>query len=172
VKILLGALGGVLIVVLGGLAWLGALSPVEVQERDMGPYQFVYVQEPSTDSGRIAQLTDALGARLEAGGITQRRPAQQYYPTGRGIQNQIGFVVEQSVGPEVLDAETFLRPIPVQRCMVVEFPFRNRLSFMVGYFRVDPALRKYLAGKKYAETSAMVILDGDKILYLEPITPA
>lgn len=171
-KILLGVLGGVLVVVLGGLAWMGALSRLEVQERDMGPYQFVYVQEPSSDAGRIGRLTDALGERLEAAGITQRKPAQQYYATGRGLQNQVGFLVEQAVSRDVLGTETFFRPIPAQRYVVMEFPFRNRLSFMLGSFRVDPVMRKYLAQKKYARTSAMVILEGDTLLYLEPIAPA
>lgn len=171
-KILLGALAAVIGLAVGVLGWMGALSPVQIAERDMGPYQFVYVQEASTDSARIGALTDALGERLEAAGITQRRPAQEYFPTGRGIQNQIGFVVEQTVNRDVLGPETFLRPIPVQRYMVVEFPFRNSLSFVVGLFRVEPAFRRYIAQMKYAATSAMVILDGDKILYLEFIAPA
>ncbi len=171
-KILLGALVAALALVVGALGWMGALSPVEITEREMGPYQFVYVQEPSTDAARIGELTRALGERLEAAGITQRRPAQEYYPVGRGIQNQIGFLVEQAVNREVLGIETFFRPIAVQRYMVVEFPFRNSLSLVVGFFRVEPAFRQYSAQKKYAETSAMVILDGGRILYLEPIAPA
>lgn len=171
-KILLGVLAAVVAVLLPVLGWMGALGSVEVAERDMGPYQFVYVQEPSTDSAKIGELTEALGERLEAAGVTQRKPAQEYFPAGRGIQNQIGFMIEQDVSREALDAETFLRPIAVQRYMVVEFPFRNSLSFVVGYFRVDTALRKYKAQKKYAKSSALVILDGDRILYLEPIVPA
>lgn len=171
-KIMLGALAAALVVVLGGLGWMGALSPVKVAERDMGPYQFVYVQEASTDAGRIGELTTALAARLEAAGVTQRKPAQEFYPTGRGIQNQIGFLVEQSVNRDVLGAETFLRPIDVQRYMVVEFPYRNALSFVVGYARVEGAFRKHRERNKYGQPGTMVILDGDRILYLEAIVPA
>jgi len=172
VKIILAVLGAVLVVILGVLGWLGALSPVSVVEREMGPYQFVYVQEASTDPAKIGELTRTLAERLEAAGLTQRKPAQEYYATGRGIQNQIGFVVEQPVSRDVLGTETFFRPIPAQRYMVVSFPFRNGLSFAVAEARVGPAFRAHRAQQKYAETSTMVILDGDKILYLEAIAPA
>ena len=171
-KIVLGALGTLLAVALALLGWLGALSPVSVVEREMGPYQFVYVQEASADPAKIGALTHALGERLDAAGIAARKPAQEYSPSGRGMQNQIGFMVEQSVSRDVLGTDTYFRPIPAQRYMVVTFPFRNRLSFMVAEIRVAPAFAAHRAQQKYAETSTLVILDGDRILYLEPISPA
>lgn len=171
-KIMLGALAAALVVVLSGLGWMGGLSSVKVTEREMGPYQFVYVQEASSDAARIGELTTALGARLEAAGISQRKAAQEFYPPGRGIQNQIGFLVEQAVNRDVLGAETFLRPIDVQRYMVVEFPYRNALSYALGSARVEGALRKHRQRNKYGQPGTMVILDGDRILYLEAIVPA
>jgi hypothetical protein len=171
VKIVLGALGALLVVILAVLGWLGALSPVEVVEREMGPYQFVYVQEASTDPARIGALTVALGERLDAAGIAARKPAQEYAPTG-GMQNQVGFMVEQSVGRDVLGTDTYFRPIAAQRYMVVTFPFRNRLSFVAAEMRVASALAAHRKQQRYAETGTLVILDGDRILYLEPITPA
>jgi hypothetical protein len=172
VKMLFGALGAALVVILAALGWMGALSPVQVAERDMGPYQFVYVQEASDDYSKIDELTDALAVRLDAAGVTTRRPAQVYFPAGRGVQNQVGFVVEQSVGPDTLGPETYLRVVPAQKFMVVEFPFRNRLSFTVGDFRVGPAFTKHIKSNKYAEARFIVILDGDRILYLSPISAA
>lgn len=171
-KIVLGGLGAVVVVVLGALGWMGALGPVSVVEREMGPYQFVYLQEASADPKKIGGLTHALAERLDAAGIALRKPAQAYYPTGRGIQNQIGFMVEQPVGPGVLGTETFFMPIPTQRYMVVSFPFRNRLSFAVGAMRVAAAFEAHRAQQKYAEGGTMVILDGDRILYLASISPA
>ena len=171
-KIVLGALGALLVVILSVLGWLGALSPISVVEREMGPYQFVYVQEATTDPARIGELTHALGERLDAAGIAARKPAQEYYPTGRGLANQVGFIVEQGVSRDVLGTETYFRPISAQRYMVVTFPFRNRLSFMVAEMRVASAFEAHRKQQKYAETSTMVILEGDRILYLEPISPA
>jgi hypothetical protein len=172
VKIVLGALGAFLVIALAVLGWLGALSPVAVVEREMGPYQFVYVQEASADPAKIGQLTHALAERLDAAGIAARKPAQEYSPAGRGMQNQVGFMVEQSVNRDVLGTETYFRPIPAQRYMVVSFPFRNRLSFAVAQLRVGAAFEAHRQQQKYAATSTMVILEGDRILYLEPIAPA
>jgi hypothetical protein len=170
-KILLLVLAVLAAAIVGGLAWLGAFTGIAVEERDMGPYGFVYVQEASDDFGRIGQLTEALGARLEQAGLRERKPAQVYFPAGRGIQNQIGFIVEQKPVNEVLGAETFFRPIPVQRYMVARFPFRNPMSFMIGGARVSGAFERHRAARKYGETQALVILDGGTILYLQPIEP-
>ena len=170
-KMLLAVLGGLALVVAGLLGWMGALSGVQVQEQDMGPYPFVYVQDTTTDFSKVGQLTEALGQRLEAAGFRQREPAQIYYPPGRGIQNQIGFVVDRAVTKEVLGTDTFFRPVPVQRCLVARFPFRNPLSFLLGSLRVEPALGRYRQQKNYGDTQVMVILEGDSIVYLQPVAP-
>lgn len=169
---ILAVIGGFAVVIAGVLGWMGAFASVRIEERDAGPYPFVYVQDAGSDSGRVRELTEALGARLEAAGFQQRQPAQIYYPAGRGIQNQIGFVVDRAVTREVLGTDTFFRPVPVQRYMTARFPFRNPLSFVMGHYRVDPALRAYRQAKRYGETYAMVILEDDSILYLQPVAPA
>lgn len=168
-KILVAVVGVVVLALAGALGYMGAFSSVKVEERDAGPYPFVYVQEASADPGRVRELTEELGARLEKAGYTSRRPAQVYYPVGRGIQNQIGFVVDRPVTLDVLGATTFFRPIPVERYMAASFPFRNPLSFAVAYPKVEAALAGYRKGKGYAETAVMVILEGDSILYLQRI---
>lgn len=169
VKILLFVVGIVLVIVLGGLGYMGAFAAVKVEEREMGPYLFVYVQESTTDFGKIGELTESLGKRLEEAGFEQRKPAQVFYPTGRGIQNQIGFMVDRPVGRQILGFDTFFRPIAVQRYMVARFPYRNPLSFVLGYFRVDPAFKAHREAKGYPETNATVILEGDSIHYLQRV---
>ena len=163
---------GVLALVLGGgAAWLGMFGKVTVAEADQGPYAFVYVQEPSVDFGKIGEITKELDARLELAGIGNRKPAQLYYPAGRGIQNQIGFVVDKAMGQDVLGITTFFRNIPAQRYVVARFPFRNPLSFIAGHLRVASKLAAYRKAHGIPETNSMVILDGDTILYLQPVTP-
>lgn len=171
-KMTIAVAGALLALVAGALAYMGVFGDVKVGEQEVGPYPFVYIQDETTDFGRIGELTEALGERLEAAGYTQRKPAQIYYSVGRGIQNQIGFVVDRAVSLEVLGADTFFRPLPRQRCTVARFPYRNSLSFMVGRFRVDPAFMAYRKAKGYEETSTIVIREGREILYLQPIGPA
>lgn len=161
----------VLLAVVAGLAgWLGMFSSVTVVEADMGPMSFVYVQEASTDFGKIGELTTELGERLDQAGVTDRKQAQLYFPAGRGIQNQIGFVIEGAIVPGVLGATTFFRKLPLQRYAVVRFPFRNSLSFIAGYFKVGSTLHSYRKSKGIPDTHSMVILDGDTILYLSPVS--
>jgi len=168
-KILVAALGLLLAASGGAFAWMGVFTGVTVEERDAGPYPFVYVQEASADPDRIGELTEELGQRLEAAGYANRRPAQIFYPTGRGIQNQIGFVVDRPVSLDVLGATTFFRPIPVERYMAARFPYRNPMSFTIGAPKAEAALRDYRKARGYGETAVMAILEGDFILYLQRI---
>lgn len=170
-KILLAVAGALVLLGLGTLGWMGALTGVQVQEQEMGPYPFVYVQEPGTDFARVGELTEALGRRLDAAGFTQRRPAQIFYPAGRGVQHQVGFVVDRVVPNDVLGSDTFFRPVPSQRSMVARFPYRNPLSYAVGAWRVDAALERHRQQQGYADGHVMVILEGDAIVYLQPIAP-
>ena len=170
-KILLAVAGVLILLILGTLAWMGGLTGVQVQEQEKGPYAFVYVQEPTADFARVGELTETLGQRLDAAGFTQRQPAQIFYPAGRGVQHQVGFVVDRAVPYEVLGNDTFFRPVPSQRYMVARFPYRNPLSFVLGAWRSDAALRAHRQQQGYGDSNVMVILEGDAIVYLQPIAP-
>ena len=74
------------------------------------------------------------------------------------------------MGQGVLDAAAFYRSVPVQRYAVARFPFRNPLSFLAGYYKVNSKLRAYREEKGIPESSFMVILDGATIVYLQPAT--
>ena len=168
-KTALLVLGALLALLAGVAAWMGAFASVQVQEQDINPYPFVYVQDTTTDFSKVGELTEKLGGWLAQGGYPTNQPAQVYYPVGRGIQNQIGFIIDRAIPAEQLDAETFFRAIPAQRCLVARFPFKNRFSFILGHGKVGPALDTYRKQKGYPETYAIVILEGKSILYLQPV---
>ena len=52
--------------------------------------------------------------------------------------------------------------------MKTTFPFQNRLSFVIGYFKVDPAFAKHRAAHGYA-FPAIPLDDPDEITYLQPV---
>lgn len=168
-KTTIGALAALALAVTGALAWMGAFSGVRVVEQDMGPYAFVYVQDTTTDFGRVGELSAALDARLAAANFTDRKPMQVYYPVSSGAQNQIGFVVDRTATIDFLGAETFFRQVPAQRMLVVRFPYRNRFSFLVGHGKADGELEAHRAAKGYGDAPAMVLLEGKTILYMQPI---
>ena len=48
-----------------------------------------------------------------------------------------------------LEGQANVREIPTQQCMVVQFPWRNPLSFIMGYIKVNPALAKHRSVHDY-----------------------
>jgi hypothetical protein len=167
-KILIGVLAVLALAVLGLLAWMGAFGRVNVVEQELGPYPFVYVQDTTTDFGRIGELSAALDARLAAADFRVRRPMQVYSPVSAGVPNQIGFVVDRTATIDFLGPDTFFRQVPMQRFAVARFPFRNRFSFLVAHGRAESALEKHRTAKGYREAPAIVLLEGTTITFMQP----
>ncbi len=62
-----------------------------------------------------------------------------------------------------------VKVIGARRYLVAQFPWRNRLSFMVGYMKVDPALARYRDAHGYKKVEAIALNDGDTIVYMQPV---
>jgi hypothetical protein len=141
---------------------------VSIAERDTGPFTLVYRDMSAGDMKKVGAITTDLDKLLQSNGVTNRKPLDVFYPDGHG---EIGFAVEgvSSQQLSTLAPESRVREIPAQRCMVVEFPWRNRASFMVGYVNVDPALAKYRAAHGYRKVEALALNDGKVIVYMQPI---
>jgi hypothetical protein len=154
------------------LAHFGAFRKVSIQEADEGPFVFVYQTSAGHDPAAVGKITTALNASLRAAGITERKPFDFYSVPGTG-PNEIGFIIPSEARVErVLDGKTLSRIIPRQRYMVTSFPFKGRLSFVVGYLKVDPALAGYRASHGYPVAPAIARNDGDTITYLQPVGTA
>ncbi len=156
------------VIVLGVAAYMGSFQRIDIIERDEGPFTFLYRDMAAGDMSKVGDITTALNAELESRGFAHRKPLDIFYPDGRG---EIGFVIED-VSPDriaALAADSRLKEIPVQRYMVTEFPWRNRMSFLVGYFKVDPALASYRERHGYRKVEALALNDGHDIVYMQPI---
>jgi hypothetical protein len=152
------------------LMYLGALRSVQIVEREEGPFLFIYREVPGTDQRRIGKATTELHADLESAGVRTMRPFDLFQPQDSKLPNQIGFVIPESDSAKLVSLKGAIqRTIPRQRYMATDFPFRNRLSFIVGYIKVNPALAKYRSEKSYGPTYAIARNDGELITYLQPI---
>lgn len=156
------------VTMLAVLAYMGAFERIEISEKDQGPFTFVYRDMSAGGMSKVREMTTALDLLLESRGVTHRRPLDVFFPDQRG---EIGFAVEGALPAQLtlLAAEAKVREIPVQRCMVAEFPWRNPLSFVVGYFKVDPALAKHRNAHGYKKVEALALNNGDVIVYMQPI---
>lgn len=166
------ALALIALIALAGFAtYLGAFRNITVVETDEGPFYFVYREMQGHDLTAVGEITTALNNELRSSGITEMRPFDIFQPTTSGIPNEIGFVIKEAdVGRLQLSQRSFKsRIIAKQRYMRATFPFKNRLSFLVGYIKVDPALAKHRADHGYLATPAIARNDGDTITYLQPI---
>ena len=174
IKIVLIVLG-VLFIGLGGLlAYLGAFRSVTISESEEGPFYFVYREMKGNDPRMVGEITTSLDAELRSAGVAESRPFDIFQPSEANLPNEIGFVVSESDFARV-EAErhaALKRVIARQKYMRTTFPFRNRLSFLVGFVKVDPALKAHRSTKGYAAAPAIARNDGDTITYLQPIAAA
>jgi hypothetical protein len=160
-----------LVAVVTALAYLGAFASVEVEERATGPFRFVYRTLDGADPRRVGEITDRVGTALRAAGVTRIRPLDIYYPEGAGKPNEIGWEVaeEHAQALAALDASLLQRTIPAEPCMVARFPWKHPLSFVVGFFRVDGALRAHREAHGYQAAPAYTLNEGAAIAYIQPV---
>jgi hypothetical protein len=147
--------------------YLGLFSGFAVTEGEPGPFVFVYREMRGTSMSEVGKITSDLNAILEDRGI-RRRPLDAFFPDGSA---QIGFEVTgadettlAALGPAMKRRE-----VAAERSMTVTFPWRNRLSFIVGAMKTDPAFAKYRAQHGLAKAEAYLLNAGDTILYFQPI---
>lgn len=167
-KIVLIVLFVITVAALAAAAYMGAFEHIEISEKDQGPFTLVYRGMAAGDMSKVGEITTDLNSLLASQGVTRRKPLDVFFPDGRG---EIGFAVE-GASPEqlaALKANAKVREIPVQRCMAAEFPWRNPMSFMVGYFKVDPALAKHRSAHGYKKVEALALNNGNVIVYIQPI---
>ncbi len=160
-----------LVVSLAALAYLGAFASVEVEERAMGPFRFVYRALDGADPRRVGEITEQVGNALRIAGVTRIRPFDVYYPDEASTPNEIGWEVaeEQWQALAGLDLSLLQRTIPAEPCMVARLPWKHPISFVVGFFRVDGALRAHREANGYQAAPAYTLNEGATIAYIQPV---
>lgn len=164
-----------LLILLSGLtvfaAYMGAFMSVHIHEKSIGPFHLVYKEMVGTDFKKVGQITTDLDSMLKRVGLSGYYPLDIYFPDTQ--PNQIGFMVQDSSVSGVLASDSTIRYrlIPLQLSMVTEFPYRNPMSFFLGYMKIDKSLSEHRHHKKYKKTEAGTINYGDTIVYFQPIIP-
>jgi len=151
--------------------YMGMFRSITVQESEEGPFVFVYEEMRGTDIRDVGKITTELHGFLTAAGVAEMKPFDLFQPPNSGKPHEIGFVVSEADLQRLLARNNSIasRVIPRQLYMKAEFPFRNRLSFVVGYVKVDPALAAYRTAHGLASAPAIARNDGDVITYLQPV---
>lgn len=167
-KIILMFFALIIAIVIGGYAYMGGFHRVVIEEKHMGPFKFVYQEIVAAEISKVGDITTAVAETLRSKDVTVLQAFDLYKPDGSG---QVGFLVKEfePVKLKALEPAIKSRIIPAQLCMVTKFPWKNPLSYIMGYMKVDPELTAYREKYGYKEVWAATRHDGDFITYIQPI---
>jgi hypothetical protein len=161
--------GATLALVMAILSAHAAFRSVVITEQDLGPYEFVYATAPQGTFGAIRRITVAIEGDLSRAGIEDMKPFD-VYPSSPG-PSDIGFILQAKDLAKALAIRPTLvhRTIAAQRFLTATFPYRSPFSFIVGFWKVDPRLRRYRDEHHLQRTWAATLNQGPAILYLQPL---
>ncbi|MFA6431435.1 MAG: GyrI-like domain-containing protein [Candidatus Margulisiibacteriota bacterium] len=143
------------VALLAYLWYLGAFSPVKVVEREMGPYTIAYKSFVGEykETGKV--FMDVYGILKEAGfAVTEKSDSLGIYYDDPAkvakdkLRSDCGFVISKEDSLKaiaLLKKDIKVMTVPQSKCLVIEFPMKNMLSFIVGVMKAYPALNEYAA---------------------------
>jgi len=145
----------IVLLVIGFLAYMGLFSPTKAYESKMGPFTIAYESftGPYAKTGPVfAKVYEA----IKAEGIETPRGLGIYYddpskvPADK-LRSDCGVVIEEKEMAKFNKVRTKFKVKKLARkdSVVVEFPIRNTLSYMIGPMKAYPALMKYAGEKGY-----------------------
>lgn len=162
----------------GYLTYSGLFAKIQFEEKDFGGETLVY-EEHIGDYSKVAPVMDELYRKLKdedqidaqvGFGIYYDKPGET---PKEQLRSEVGCILpEQYSGQaEALGEKYKVKEFPVQRCIVAEMPYRNKLSLMLGIFKTYPRLEKIVQDKGYPANPVMERYDvaNKKIQYIMSI---
>lgn len=168
----------VIALLLAAFLWyLGAFSSLKAYESVKGPYLIAYERSvgPYAKTGPIFEK---VYNELKADGIETTRGLGIYYDDpstvpAEKLRSDCGIVIEPKARRKFWRVSRKFKNKWVRRskCIVVEFPIKNALSYMIGPMKAYPALMKHAEAKGYKTNVAYEIYDepNGKIYFIMPI---
>lgn len=147
--------GAILIAILVFLGYMGMLVTPAVYEKEMGPFTLVYEDftGPYKETGRIFEK---VYKNLKKDGIETRRGIGIYFDNPASVpedqlRSQCGSIVEEGdlEKLETVKDKYNIQNIERKKSIVVDFPIRNTMSYMLAPMKAYPALAKYAEERKY-----------------------
>ncbi|HNR89529.1 MAG TPA: GyrI-like domain-containing protein [Spirochaetota bacterium] len=175
------AIGIGIVVVAGSFIFLvynGVFNDMKVSEAELGPFTFVFERHrgPYHATGPLfAKVSATLAGDLAC---AQLYGIGVYYDDPRtvapeALRSDIGYAIEKPDADTAIKiaARLAVRDIPRTRYAVIAFPFKNRLSVMIGAMKAYDPLYGYVSRQGYRIAPAMELYDrkGGTILYAVPL---
>ena len=151
--------------------YLGGFTKLEVKEQHMGPYTMAYINFTGEygkvwpSMTKVSEILSGVGIVSETGiGIYYDDPASVSWAE---LRSDIGAVITPQDSSKLINnKEIKIKTIPAKTEIVVEFPLKNTISYMIWPMKVYPVITKYMEAKWYKKTSMLELYDmADKKIY-------
>jgi len=155
----------IVLLVIGFLAYMGIFSPMKPYESKMGPFTIAY-ENFVGPYGKTGPVFARVSEALKAEGITTARGLGIYYDNPSQVpadklRSDCGIVIEEKDLAKFnkLKTKFKVKELAQNDSVVVEFPIRNAVSYMIGPMKAYPALMKYAGEKNYKGTMTYELYD-------------
>ena len=166
IKITLVIISLILVLVIGFFWQMGYFESVQVQEKQEGGYLMagIDVVGPYSDAGRHISKVDY---KLKALGINsgnsigiyyddpKTTPKDKYHSFVGNIINVTDIDLLEKIKLNGLKIDS----IPKKKALIIEFPIKNTMSYMIGPMKAYPIFTKYVLEKNIKPTLTFEIYD-------------
>ncbi len=178
-KIVLIILGLVVVIASSLFIYYGGLKKVDFYIAKQGGETLVYVEQTGDYSKSAGPIDKMYYSLLNEEGLETFRGFGIYYDNPRKVEksrlrSEVGNILEDP-DPEILkklEGRYNIKILPEKEYIVTEFPYRGKLSVMMGIMKVYPAMNRYVKENGFDEDGwVMEIYDipGRKIVYRKEI---
>jgi DNA gyrase inhibitor GyrI len=173
--IILGVIGVIIVALLIYLGYLGAFSTVTVTEKPLDSFWMVYGKHIG-EYKDVGPVMDGIYHDLKDNySITTTKGVGLYYDNPQEVPKEkcrsiAGCILEERDASRIdeLKKKYMVREYPASNCVVAEFPFKTKMSIIVGIIKVYPALGNYVEEKGYTMGPSLEIYDkqGKKTVFV------
>lgn len=175
-KNLLIIFGSLFIIILAAAIYYGLFNSAKLVEKNVGGETFVY-QERTGDYQQSGPAMDAVSQELKNNfGVECINGFGIYYDNPQEVakeklRSEVGCVLPNEALSQLTEIQTSptikTKRIPVVKYITGEFPYRNKISYVLGVLKIYPKFSKYLAEHNYQSAPSMELYDlkGNRIEY-------
>ena len=163
---------------IGFSGYIGMFSKIEVYEKEIGPYHYVY-KEFRGDYKLTGPVFDEVYDAVKKEGIKSDLGIGIYYDDPaktpvKDLRSDCGTIIAKEDVAKAKNLNAGLKTGMIKKSIkaIAEFPIKNTLSYMFGPMKAYPALAVYAKEKEYKEAVlAYEIYDvkGKKIFFVMDI---
>jgi len=173
------AIGVIILLIV--LSRYGLFASVNISEKNVGPYLLVY-EKHIGDYKNVGPVMDKLYYNLKDNyGMETTKGFGLYYDNPQEVDKDklrsiVGCIIEgKSIDDLKKVSEKYsVKEYPSSKSVVAQFPFKGKMSIIMGVFKVYPKLNKYIKEKNYDKTPIMELYDqpNERIEYISSVNLA